>query len=310
MQANYNCSQQTLYTAANLGWNSCLQHIDKFKEFSDRYDAAFVADNIAAVEAAAILPDDQSRNGITETYRIQLTQLADTCLADFQRLKRYIARAFNPEFHKAQYEMAGQSYYEKAANYNWDSLKGLLTSASNYINTNLSTLTADQNMPSTFQASFDANKNSFTTLHPQFLDSEETSRQDAAVKIKANNDVYTELINMFLDGQQIFRDEPEVKKQFIFDQVLLLIDGAGTAGVRGTIIDSVSKLSIQGASIVTVPGTYQGESNEDGIYRISPMASGFYTLKFSHPSYAELVIESHEVKVGTVSTLNIEMIPN
>lgn len=309
MQANYNCSQQTLYTAANLGWNSCTQHINSFKDFSDQYDPAFIAARIAEVEAAALLPDDQARNGITETLRIQLTQLADASLADFQRLKRYISKAFGPEFHKAQYEIAGQNYYEKAANYNWDSLKGLLTSASNYINNNLATLTQNQNMPVAFPPILENNKNSFFALHPQFLDSEETSRQDAATKIIANNAIYNSLINMFLDGQQIFRNDEAVKKQFIFDQVLLLIDGAGTAGVRGTVTDSVTTFPLEGVSVKLMPGNYTGTTNADGIYRISPMASGIYTVTYNKASYQELVISNHEVKVGTVSTLNSALIP-
>jgi len=30
---NYNCSQQELYTAARLGWNSNQQHLDAFAAF-------------------------------------------------------------------------------------------------------------------------------------------------------------------------------------------------------------------------------------------------------------------------------------
>ena len=164
-------------------------------------------------------------------------------------------------------------------------------------------------MPPTFLATFDTGKLNFFKLHPDFLDSEEKARQDAEAKINANNALYANLISMFLDGQQIYRYQEAIRKQFIFDQVLLLIDGAGTAGVRGTVTDLVTGLVLAGVTIKLMPGNYTGTTDTDGIYRISPMASGKYTITYSLPLYEDLVQSDYEVKLGTVSTLNNSLKP-
>ena len=204
--SNYSCTQQELYTVCRQGWQSCSQHLADFAAFKAKYDAPYIAAALASVEAASTLPDYQARSAESEVLRIQLTQTNTACLAHWQKLKRYITDAFPAEILKPRLEEAGQLYYLKASQLNWDSTRGLLSMGSLVIQTHLADLTASLNMPPAFQATFDTDKAKFESQHQAFLDSEELTNQATEVKILANNQIHASIMSMFLDGQEIFRD--------------------------------------------------------------------------------------------------------
>lgn len=307
--ANYKCNTQELYSAARLGWDSCSEQLTEFTNFKAKYTAALIAAQLAAIDNAANLQDDQARSAKAESERISLTQIAETCLANWQKLKRYIADAFPAEQQKPNLEAAGYLYYDKAGNYNWDSIQGLLTSGQTYITANLAALQAGDNMPATFATKFQNDKTAFDTLHQQFLQSEEISQQDTETKTVANNLVYSNLMSMFLDGQEIFKTNEVIKKQFVFDQVLILISGTGTAGVKGTVTISGTSTPIANAKLELVENGKKTTSDLDGKYQILQVAADTYTLKVGAEGYQVKEIENVIIKVGTVITLNISLEP-
>ena len=308
-KSNYNCSQQELYTVCRLGWQSCKQHLNDFSNFKGRYDDDFISERLNEVEKAAALKDDQARGDESETLRIKLTQSATNGLANWQKLKRYIADAYTAEFQKTKTEAAGINYYEKASNANWDSVQGLLYSGAIFINENLADLTANKNMPDTFNNVFNTAKAQFDELHKNFLDSEETMSINTELKVSQNNDIYAKLISMFLDGQEIFRNQEAVQKQFIFDQALNLVSGIGTAGIKGYLTNSKTKSPIIGATIKIDQTNKSGISDESGRYEITQVASGKYPVVISAEGYQTTTIAEQEIKVGTVSTLSVELSP-
>lgn len=99
------------------------QHLNEFADFKARCTTAYIDDRLQEIEKAAYLPDDQARNEKYETLRIQLTEAGAECLKLFQYLKRYIADAYPEVLHKTKTDAAGQAYYEKAMNNNWDSMQ-------------------------------------------------------------------------------------------------------------------------------------------------------------------------------------------
>jgi hypothetical protein len=306
LKANYPCTEEELYTICRLGWQSFEQNIDLFTAFKTRYTLAFAADRKKEVEEAAVMPNFQTRDAIAESFRIELMGLSKKNLANWQKLKRYLADAFPIELQKPQLEGAGQDYYAKAGNEDWDAFRGLVTTGSTFINTNTIALQAGENMPPSFQAAFDADKVAFETKHQAFLDSREQSPIEREKKVKANNDIYARLMSMFLDGQEIFKDEDAVLKQYIFDQVLRVVSGTGTAGIRGVATDAVTGLPIAGLTI-EIEGTGKTAiTDEDGKYMITQVASGKYNLLFSAEGY-QAKKQTHEIIVGTVSTLNITL---
>ena len=307
--ANYHCNTQELYSAARLGWDSCSEHLTDFTAFKAKYTADYITAKLAEIDTAANLPDDQARNAKAESERITLTQIADTCLANWQKLKRYIADAFPAEQQKPNLEAAGYQYYDKAGNYNWDSLQGLLTAGQTYITNNLAVLQANQNMPATFVSNFSSEKTAFDTLHQQFLQSEELSQQGTEAKIIANNTVYSNLMSMFLDGQEIYKTNEVIKKQFVFEQVLNLVSGTGTAGIKGYITIFGTNTPIQGAKIGIDKINKTTLSDQDGKYQILQVAADTYTIKIAAEEYTQELFENVVIKTGTVSMLSAALKP-
>ena len=305
-QNNYNCSQQELYTIAQIGWQSCTQHINAFNAFSPFYNQAYADTQQTAVKDAANLPDEQARTAQSEVFRVELSQLATTCLANWQKLKRYITKAYTPNFQKIRLDEAGQAYYQKAGNEDWESCKGLLSNGNAFITNNNAALIANQNMPPAFQATVLADSDAFTEKHKQFIDSEEATRIATDNKILANNTVFKTLMEMFLDGQEIFKDEDAIKKQFIFEQVLNLASGTGTAGIRGIITDAITNAPIPNATINIESINKSTTTDEEGKYIITQVAAGKYKVIFTAGLYQQKSI-LQEIKVGTISTANQQL---
>ena len=307
IKPSYNCSQQELYTACRLGWQSCQQYLTDFEKLKARYKLSFIADNLKEVEAASNLKDNQARGQNSEVFRINLEEAATECLANWQKLKRYIADAFPENVQKPMTEAAGQDYYLPASQDNWDSCSGLLKSGSIFIKENFATLTDKENMPDVFQSVFNDSKEKFDFLHQSFLDSEETAVVNTAEKITANNNIYSNLIAMFLDGQEIFKTKEAIQKQFIFDQVLNIVSGTGIAGIKGYITNAKDKSPIVGASVTLLLTSKTTKTDESGRYEITQVAAGKYQVVISAEGYHEKTITVQEVKVGTVSTLSVEL---
>jgi hypothetical protein len=307
--ANYNCNTQELYSAARLGWDSCSEQLTDFTAFKAKYTATYITAQLAEIDTAANLPDDQARAAKAESERINLTQIADTCLANWQKLKRYIADAFSTEQQKPNIESAGSQYYEKAGNYNWDSLQGLLTAGQTYIAANLAALQANQNMPAVFATTFGTDKTAFDNLHQQFLQSEELSQQGTEAKVIANNKVYSNLISMFLDGQEIYKTNEVIKKQFVFDQVLNLVSGTGTAGIKGYVTADKTNTPIQGAIVAIEQNGKSATTDQDGKYQILQVGANTYNIKIGAEGYTSKLIENVVIKTGTISTLSATLVP-
>jgi hypothetical protein len=309
IQRTFNCTILQLYAVCRLGWQSCAQYLADFADFKLKYTSVFINERLAEVEAAAILPDDQTRTSDTETFRLQLQALNAKNLANWQKLKRYMADAYPTDLQKPKLEAAGQNHYEKAGKDNWQSTTGLLIAASSFIAANLAELTANLNMPPAFQATFNADKISFEKKLAEFLDSQKAATISTDDKGIANNDIFAKLMSMFEDGQQIFKDNEAVKKQFVFEQVLGMISGPGAAGIRGIVTDAVTNLPVTNAVVAIDSENKTAVTDLEGKYIISPIASGTYKVVITAKGYQPQEIAAQEIKVGTVSTVNIALTP-
>ena len=307
LNANYSCPQQELYTIARAGWRSYLVHQSNFELYKPKYTAIFAQERLDEIETAAELPDDQARNANTEELRIRLTQAARVCLNLFQTLKRYIADAYPVEVQKPHIEAAGQKYYDKAKNDNWDSVRGLLTSGTTYLKQHALALSSNGNRPANFTTQFSDAKANFAQLHNSFLSSEEIARVQTQDKIKANNELYAKLMGMFLDGQEIFKDDEAVKRKFIFSEVLYLVGGAGTSGVKGYVTDAETTQAIMGVSITILNKNRNTLSDNEGRYEMLQIASGIYSLQFEKAGYETLLIQNHEIKIGTIGKVDVQL---
>lgn len=307
-QSNYNCTQPELYAVARTGWASYSDNLPTFGAYRGYYDAAYATAALAAIDAAEILPDAQARYANTEVYRTELVALADDCLARWQTLKRYILTSFPEPAQKARLEEAGSLRYEKARGYNWEELRMMNISASTFLITHNAALSAGNNMPLAFIASYNTAAASFAAKMQQFLNSEEQGVIDTNTKITANNAVYATLINMFKDGQEIFKTQEEIKRQFVFDTVLGLISNPGAAGLMGKVISAQDLSPITNATIEILNTSYTTNTNTEGNYLIKPLATGSYDIRFSAPpTYRDKVIQNIQISTGVTSTLDTEL---
>jgi hypothetical protein len=302
LERTYNCTQQQLYTICVLGWNACSDNLAAFTAFSPLYDAPYITAKLAEVTAAEA----------SKTLRVELSNKATECCDLWQKLKRYIIKAYPKDQQQIKLDAAGQQHYSKAANEDWEAAKRLILDGEAFALANTAALTANSNMPPAFPATLTTAKGEYDTLFNDFFTAGQTDEIETQTKITANNNIHAALMSMFLDGQEIFKANEAVKKLFTFDQVLLTVAGPGIAGIRGLITDSATGLKLPNGVFATISifGTeHTTQSNGDSRYEISPVAAGTYTIVIECPGYQTLQIPNIEIQTGTLKTLNITLTP-
>ena len=306
--AQYKFSQQHLYTVAQTALNSLQQHLQSFNTFKPKYNATYIANTQALLNNARLMPDNQARSTAYKVAHIQLIAINQNILITFQSLKRYIIEAFPKNKYNIMLQAAGQSYYRKASHRNWQSTKGLLTSASQFIANYQSQLSVNQNMPPTFQAHFLTLKTSFENQHQQFLQAEEKVIIQTHQKIKINNYLYKTITRLCLDGQEIFRHDEATRKQFIISEISQLASGPGTAGFKGKITNSHTNQPIPNVTL-TIHHTNKTETtNPQGRYTFTQLAAGNYIIIIEKEGYQTQTLRQ-QVNTGIISKLNIQLKP-
>jgi hypothetical protein len=308
-KTNYPCTQPELYAVARTGWDAYNAHFTAFATYRGYYDRELSATAFAQISAAEALPDNQTRNAQSEIHRIQLSALADTCLAQWQTLKRYITTSFPEPELKSRYNEAGASRYPEAQNYNWEQLQMLNVQAANFITLHSVALSAGDNMPTTFAAAYTAAAAAYAAKMQQYHYREEQSVLDTNAKINANNALYTQLINMFKDGQEIFKNQDQIKRQFTFDTVLSIISAPAQAGIRGIVTSALDASPIPNASIDILSTSQHTNTDAQGHYLLKPLPAGKYDIRILAPGYQDKTLQNITIHSGTTSTLDVELEP-
>ena len=308
---NYKCSQNSLYAVCRSGWSSCSTFLTDFTAFSPLYDAPFITARIAEINAAESLGDAEQRTEDTRTLRINLKNAGTTGSDLWQKLKRYIIKAYPADLVEVKLDAAGQTHYRRAGQDDWGAISRLLLDGEAFITANTADLTAGNNMPPTFGTTFNAAKSAYDTLYQSFITAGQTDEIETQTKLTANNALYASLISMFLDGQEIFKTDEAVKKLFTFDQVLLNIDGPGIAGARGEITDAPTgnTIAVQATVQLAGPSNKTVTSDSDARYEASPVAAGIYTITVTAPGYQTAVINNVEIQTGVLKTVDIALTP-
>ena len=307
IQTNFNCGQQEMYNAVRIGWKLCLQFLASFAAFKAKYTEGFVAQHLAATNAADALPSNQARNALAQALRVDLLDKKNEVLTCFQHLKAYIDDAFRPEKQKIMYNAAGQQFYDKAVNNNWASVTGLLSAAIPFIDTNLTTLTANNNMPPDFATKFKQVKAEFEQIYQDWNTADADTYNQTSEKVNTNNAVYANFTAMLTDAQRIFRNDPDTAKLFVAANIIAQTRGTKASGFAGKIVDDATLDALKNATVTVVELAKTVTADKDGRYDFSPIAAGIYTLCIEAESYEPLTINNYEVKTGTTSRLNVNM---
>lgn len=304
----YKCSQQELYSVCRLGWGACSEHLAAFSAHRAIYSTSHIADQLAAIASAEALPNDPVRRGIKKITRSDLVEYKVTCLGLFKDLVTYILAAFPASEHATRLDMAGQGYFAKADNENWNSVEALNKAAKQFITDHFTVLTARLNMSPAFQAKFELAASEFEQQHSLFLNKGNFTPKQTASKIEQNNIIYLELKTLLTDGKACFKKDTETRQQFVYSRLLYLTGGSGTSGIKGRIVDAVTGWAIEGVEVSVPKKRRRVLTDKEGHYEMLQMASGVYRVEFSKAGYLPIVVEDLEVKVGVVSGFNQVMV--
>ena len=314
MKAKYSFKQAELYTICRLILSalSIPEILARFAAFKGKYTAPWVTDRLSDVDKAEDAPDEQQRNAIHESLRIELLELTQNALNTFRALERYIAEVTPLLLQKPAIEAAGGSYYTAASDSDFDACRQMLNAAANYTAANALALeAAGQNMPAAFPAQVNALLTTFAAKHTDFLDSESGSEVQTAEKLKLNNDLYATIVQTVnADAQVIFtsEDEEAIRQQFVLEHQLYLVRGAGVAGMRFHVTDSATGLDVADV-LITIPAKAVTLSTDTkGRALKLQLAAGEYEVKAVKAGYVEWK-QTITIETGTVKRVNIALAP-
>ena len=288
-ERNFGCSEKDLYTIISMGWTSFLSFLASFTAFKTTYTATYGNDQLAALAAARLLPDEAARDEVHKSLRNELSQLAVVAINKWSDMSSYIRDAYPPIQYEDKRNAAGHGYFEDALNFDWDATNRLLDRGLSFLTDNNVALTA-AGMPPAYLADYVLAKDAVAAKYLQFTEAEEESKRLTDVKTVINNDMYLALTNMFEDGKKIFRDNPSVREQFTFNIILGLINGGSptpSTGMKfyGSATDMFG--NPLGGVVIRV-------SNADGALQTTTDAMGFYSLPvtgLTEPTNATLSAE-------------------
>jgi hypothetical protein len=291
----YSCTKKLLYSICTTCWNSCSNYVTDFTSFKAFYTPQFISTQLQAIEDAKALPDSRQIIAARRNARVNLIAAADIVKSNWQNLKVYITKAYSKDLAPAMLDAAGADLYRKVSANNWGAITALIDAANTVIADNLADLTANNNMPETFQATFQTAGENCIGLATTFFEADNAKKFVVQNKLAANNAIYESTIEMLKDGQQIFKDNAAVKPFFVFSEQAAVQEGKNTASVYGYIKND-AKLPVVGATVTSKELGYSAITNEKGRYSITRMVEGDYTLTITCPGYV-----SQDIQVTVVA---------
>lgn len=305
----YKSSQSELYAMCDAIIASLTTYLALFTAFKAKYSAAFISALQTKLDTARNLPDAQTRLSAAEIKRVELSEENKKMLQMYQLFKRYVVDVYPKALQKATLESAGSSYYNEAANDNWE--KGILlgNSAKQFIAANTATLSdGGLNMPAAFPADFDNQYTRFKNKYDEFIPLRQ-SEEGTEDKIEANNEIYEAIASVCLDGQALFAGDKGKREKFIINSVLEVISPPGAASLRVLVKDAVTMLPLENVRVfMNLPNTPALEllTDENGDVLFTNIPSGTYKYALTLDAYADLT-GTKQVNTGTNARLELLM---
>lgn len=300
MKPKYNCTIDELYEICRTGWQSFLDNLAAFTDFSLGYTAPLAVTRNTAIDTAEAAPDDPARDADHVVKRVGLENQAKACLKLWRQLARYIVKAYaDSSIQKARLAEAGQNDYERAADNNWEKVKSVLLSGKSFMALHSADLLANNNMPVGFPAIYNAARGVFLPLLTAFITSESGTAIGTDAKIALNNAIFDDLMHMLDDGKFIFEDDEARTGLFTFVNIKNLISSPGAAGANMTMVDSVTFEPIaDGTFTLQLPAApaVSLQTDTDGFCRFNNLPAGTYTVTALKATY---VTQSFTMVIST-----------
>lgn len=265
-KTSFRGSQQDLYEVCKLAWSLYKDHLSSFTQFNAKYNAQYGTDALAAVEAAAALPNVQKRRSGVKSINRKLQHAGKKCTRNWKKLNRYISNSFAADQLEAMRDAAGVSFYTAATKNNWNAVTNLNSMGAAFITEYAATLQNEgKGMPADFQAAFDASGTAFTGLMNDYTVTKAGSKKSTGTRTIANNAVYATLMSMISDAKTIFEDDAATLKLFSYAALLRLAGKGATSGFHITIKDSDTLLPVTTSTLLLQPGNITAYVNEKGV---------------------------------------------
>ena len=166
---------------------------------------------------------------------------------------------------------------------------------------------AKENMPADFVTRFEKIKTDYDTAYKSWNTKDVDSYDATDAKIDSCNAMYLRGMAILADAAIVFKNDPALLKRFTLTAIIAQVKGTTAAGVGGKVLVLGTKTGIANATIFIVELNKFVQTDAEGRFELSPVASGIYTIRIEAEGYKPIVSEDYEVKIGTIGRLNIEM---
>lgn len=303
----YSCSQPELYLLCGKGWHLCSDNLAVFTTYKPKYSAAFIAENLAAISATDVMDDSKARYATSQNLRIDLVDKKEEVLDCYQLLKGYIEDAYRSDKAKTMIQAAGQQYYNKAGSSNWASVSALLSAMAPFVVNNLTDLTDDNNMPADFATRVATLKSEYEDLYKKWSSADVAAFEETDAKITSNNLIFNNLKTMLSDAQKVFRKDEVMTEKFSVGDLMTQVRGTRPSGINGKVLNIANKKVISNAKISIVELGIELISDENGLFKLTPMALGKYTVVIEAAGFETITLTKYEIKSSVMNRLIVKM---
>ncbi len=305
----YNCTQDELYAAIILILKSYFEEQALFAGLKGKYTVDYGNELMVKVKAAQLMPSDSQRLGEQGLLREEMLKQLNLALDKVNRLRLYIRDAYTDKaVRELKLKIAGFDDYNEAANANWDKVRTLMVTAKEFITTNEADLMANNNMPATFKAGFDALEAEIQPQITEMLNYRENNKQATAEKLKMNNAIHAEVMALCEDGAFLLRDDDAKKSQFIFSSVLEIITPPGASSLTVKVTRVSDGTAVLNANVkINREGTPEREAmnTEDGAY-FGNLSAGTYSVQVDIEGQVSFV-SFKDVETGVNARLDVKI---
>ena len=202
---------------------------------------------------------------------------------------------------------AGQQYYTKVSSCSWVNVTAMLNAMGPFVTNNLADLTADNNMPANFGTQIQTLKAEFDALYKSWSDADNAASNETDAKITMNNTLDSQLKTMLSDAQKIYRKDAVMAEKFTLGELLNQVRGTRPSGINGKTINSVNKKAIANAKITIVELGIELISDENGLFKLTPMVLGKYTVIIEAAGFETVTLTKYEIKSSVMNRLIVKM---
>lgn len=283
-------------------------HLAVLVLISPKFTVDYVDDMEDRIAAAEALPNDKVRYAPVRLKQKLLSELVNRCCDKWQFLKQYIEIAFPKETANTVLVAAGLALYKETGkwSHNYDKIATMMQSGIKVLTDKATELLANNNMPASFPAEFQAVYDDFEVARQELLQLEDVAMQQTELKMKSLNEVYGDMINAMKLGGKQYQNEPVMIQLFTFVDRLKAVRGDRDSGLKVLFMD-INGNPVPDVRVSTLQYGGRSEvSNKKGRCVVK-VPSGKCDFSIEKEGFVPLVLEKVQIKVGQMRTMQIQL---